>query len=98
MASLDKARYENAAHAMQSGVKFDQELGSGDGTPKHLRTGINSCMVNDDAIARLLIAKGIITMDEYEAAVADAMEREVERYKVRLAAKLKTTPDQVKLL
>jgi hypothetical protein len=41
-------------------------------------------MVNDAAIARLLIGKGIITLAEYEAAVADEMEREVKRYEDRI--------------
>jgi hypothetical protein len=42
-------------------------------------------MVNDAAIARLLIGKGIITLAEYEAAVADEMEREKERYESLLS-------------
>jgi hypothetical protein len=41
-------------------------------------------MVNDAAIARLLIGKGIITLAEYEGAVADEMEREVKRYEYRI--------------
>lgn len=81
-------RYTAAAHAMQTGVKFDQEAGSTDGTPKHLRTGINSAMVNNAAVARLLIAKGIFTEVEYFEAIADEMEKEVERYRRLLGEKL----------
>lgn len=72
--------YMALAHAMQTGVKFDQESGSTDGTPKHLRVGVNSCMVNNDAVARLLMEKGVFTQEEYIQAVVDAMRREVERY------------------
>lgn len=81
-------RYNAACHAMQSGVKFDQETGSNDGTPKHLRVGVNSALVNDFAIAKLLIAKGVITPVEYQEAVAEAMEEEVKRYEATLSKKL----------
>lgn len=80
----DNRRYHEAAHAMQTAVKIDQERGSQDGSPKHLRVGINSAMVNHDAIATLLIDKGIITEEEYVAALAAAMEREVARYRERI--------------
>jgi hypothetical protein len=72
-----------AAHAMQTGVKWEMETGSLDTTPKHLRTGVNSALVDCTAIARLLISKGIFTEDEYYTAVADEMEREVQRYRDR---------------
>lgn len=82
----DVARYHAAAHAMQSGVAA--EMGIADRAhatePKHLRVGVNSAMVNDRAIAELLIAKGVITEDEYVAAVADAMEAEAVDYEQRL--------------
>lgn len=81
-------RYEAAAHAMQSGVTFELEYDSKSGTPKHLRVGVNSAMVNDDAVARLLIAKGVFTEVEYHEAVADAMDREVKRYEESLTLRL----------
>lgn len=84
MSEEDVARYRQAAHAMQSGVKLDQELGSPDGSPKHLRVGVNSAMVDHAALVQLLIAKGILTEDEYHKAIADGMEAEVERYRERL--------------
>jgi hypothetical protein len=80
----DVDRYESAAHAMQTGVDLEHELGSKDGSPKHLRVGINRGAVNIAALAKLLIAKGIITLDEYEKSAADEMERECERYTKRL--------------
>ena len=79
----DIERYEDALHAMQSGVQFEMSQGATDTLPKHLRVGINSALVNDAAIATLLIEKGIFTLEEYQKAVADAMEREVVRYEAR---------------
>lgn len=80
--------YEEAAHAMQTGVALEHARGGQDGSPKHLRVGVNSAQVNNAAIARLLIAKGIITMDEYTAAVTAEMNAEAERYEQRLGVKL----------
>lgn len=86
-----QARYDAAAHAVQSGVAA--ELGemphlplsktgadAAAATPKHLRVGVNSCLVNDLAIARLLIEKGVFTLAEYHEAIAEAMESEQARY------------------
>ena len=85
MTAEDTARYNAAAHAMQSGVKAEIELGSTDTEPKHLRVGVNSALVSVAAIGRLMIDKGIITLDEYEAAMADQMEAEVVNYEARLS-------------
>lgn len=79
-------RYHRACHAVQSGVKFEQERGSSDGSPKHLRTGINVAMCDHAALVRLLISKGIITDLEYFTAIADEAEKEKERYEVRASA------------
>lgn len=73
-------RYHAAAHAMQTGVKIDQEGGSKDGTPKHLRVGVNSAMVDSAALAKLLMDKGIITELEYARTLAEGMEAERARY------------------
>lgn len=85
-----KERYLAAAHAMQSGVAMEMQLGSNDTTPKHLRTGINSSLVNSSALGELLIAKGVITEDEYLEAMAAGMEREQKAYEDRLSAKMHT--------
>ena len=70
---------------MQTGVATEMGFGSTDTSAKHLRVGVNSSLVNNAAIAKLLIAKGIITMEEYEKAIADEMEAEVKRYEERIA-------------
>lgn len=85
MAAEDVQRYNTAAHAMQSGVAYEMH-----NRPRHddwdykdLRTGVNSALVNDAGLARLLIDKGVFTSDEYERYIADEMEREVKRYETR---------------
>jgi hypothetical protein len=81
----DRERYFRAAHAMQSGVAADQAMGSDDGSPKHLRTGVNSALTNQAGLVNLLIAKGVFTEEEYVKAIADEMEAEVKRYEDRLS-------------
>ena len=86
-------RYEKACHAMQSGVAMEMNDNPGPTTPKHLRVGINVALCDQAALARLLVQKGIITLEEYEAAITDEMEHEVERYEARIAARVGgTTP------
>lgn len=81
-------RTYDAAHAMQSGVKFDLELGSDSASPKHLRVGVNSALVYEAAIAALLIEKGVFTQQEYAIACADQMEKEAARYAKLLSEKI----------
>lgn len=77
-------RYRDALHAMQTGVKMMREIDSHDLTEVSLRVGINSAMCDSAALAKLLISKGLISQDEYEKAIAEEMEREVERYRLRI--------------
>jgi hypothetical protein len=78
-------RYVKAAHAMQSGVAAKMALDPGETTPKHLRTGVNSAMAEHAGLAKLLIAKGIITEAEYFEAMASAMEDEAKLYEDELS-------------
>lgn len=88
MSETSHKRYVAALHAVQSGVALDHSRGSQDGTPKHLRVGIASNMITEAGLARLLIDKGLITIDEYDQYVADEAEREQARYENRLNVKL----------
>jgi hypothetical protein len=83
-AEVMNSRYLAAAHAMQSGVAMEMTHDPKSGTPKDLRVGVNSAMVDHAALVRVLIAKGIFTTEEYELAVTEEMEREVQRYEDRL--------------
>lgn len=75
--------YMTAMHGVQSGIAHEMGKGSNLAEPKHLRVGIDSAMVNDAAVARLLIDKGIFTVAEYEEAVRREANREVQRYEGR---------------
>lgn len=88
MTDTDRQRYLDAVHAMQSGVAMKMNLQAAETTPKHLRVGVNAAMCDHTALARLLIDKGVITDDEYVAAIADEMERERERYQQWLAERI----------
>lgn len=65
-------------HATQSAIALMMDAGSTMAEPKHLRVGVHSALANDRAVAGLLIAKGVFTLEEYEAAVVEAAEKEAE--------------------
>lgn len=80
----DHQRYLDAAHAMQTGVAMTMEYEPKETQPKHLRVGVNAAMVEHSALAGLLIAKGLITEEEYLAALAKGMEDEADKYQTRV--------------
>lgn len=85
MASKDMT-YPEALHAVQSGIAFKIEVGiQGISDPKHLRVGIDSAFINDLALAKLLINKGVFTEEEYKEAVRQAAIDEVERLEKELS-------------
>lgn len=81
-------RYSAAMHAVQSGVAMEHARGSNDGSPKHLRVGINSCMITEQGLAQLLMDKGLFTLEEYHKYVAEAAEQEKLRYEAALSEQL----------
>jgi hypothetical protein len=85
MSQNDIDRYTAAAHAMQSGVMGLLEINPTLAEDKHVRVGITSNQVSDAAVARLLIEKGIFTLDEYHAALAAEMDAEVDRLEATLS-------------
>ena len=80
----DRKRYENAMHGVQTGVAFLMQKDTRETDPKHLRVGVNSALLEQAALASLLISKGIITSDEYENALAEMAEREQIMYEDKL--------------
>lgn len=78
------------AHAMQSGVATEiaHDMNNAAATPKHLRVGVNSAMVEHGALVKLLIDKGVIDLGEYVVELRDAMKREVEMYERRLSERI----------
>ena len=83
-----KNRYSRALHAVQTGVRCLMEAGEKLAEPKHLRVGMDSAQVSVAALAKLLIAKGIITENKVVVATADEMEREKVRYEERCTEKM----------
>lgn len=83
--------YIAAMHGVQSAIATEiitlgeDEAGA---SPKHLRVGVNSAMVNDLAVAELLIEKGIFTREEYIEAVRKAANRELDEMTDRVRNKL----------
>lgn len=77
-------KYRQLCHAMQTGVAYSMEKNPSDTTPKNLRVGVNSAMVENAALVNLLIAKGIITLDEFYDYLIKFMEQEVDIYQSEL--------------
>lgn len=80
-----KKTYEEAMHAVQSGVAMEIQKDPHSIEPKHLRVGINSALCDSAAIAHLLIKKGVFTEEEYIEAVTEEANKEVERYEDMLS-------------
>lgn len=81
----NQQEYMRLCHAMQTGVAYEMADGSRDTEPKHLRVGVNAAMRDGASIAKLLVAKGVITEDELWAALAEGMREEVQEYEARLS-------------
>lgn len=77
-------RYAIAAHAVQSGTAQFMHLTDAH-SPKHMRTGVNILFAQDAALAQILIAKGIITQEEYMVFIVEAMENEVKSMEAQLS-------------
>lgn len=73
-------RYEAAMHAMQTGVAMKMDLDNAETRPKHLRVGVNAAMLEHGALSKLLLIKGLVTVEEYRAALVETAEAEAERY------------------
>lgn len=74
--------YEAAMHGVQTGIAYKIEMAPDEAgaSPKHLRVGIDSAMVSDAALVRLLVKKGLITHEEYMEELTLEANRELERY------------------
>lgn len=80
-----KEQYRVLMHAVQTGVAYTLEFNSQEGTAKHLRVGVNSALINQCAIVKLLINRGIITELEYWEAVVEQTKLEVTSYEEKLS-------------
>lgn len=79
-------RYREALHAMQTGVRTEIESHISDAhSPKHLRVGVNSTLVELGVLRAFITDRLGITEVEYVEALADAMEAEVRTYERTLS-------------
>lgn len=78
--------YLGLMHAVQSGVAMEHQMDPSDGSPKHLRVGINSALVSNSALVELLVSKGVFTDEEYLDALIKKTREEKENYEQRLTA------------
>ena len=88
-----RRRIAAAAHAVQSGVAVEMNdnppsNSASPVSPKMLRTGVNMAMVEHGALVRLLIAKGVITDEEYMEELAKGLEDEKRAYEERISQRM----------
>jgi len=83
-------RYLAAMHKVQSGVAAKMEIDPKDVTPKSLRVGVNSSLLNNGALLHLLTDKGIITHEEFLEVLVDYAEREALMYEQLLSERYHT--------
>lgn len=83
---LDELAKELASlqHAVQSGVAMKIKYDGLSIRPKQLRVGVNSALVFNAALVRLLVDKGVFTQEEYAEAAVQEMAEEVTRYENEL--------------
>jgi len=81
-----RAKLIRLGHAMQSGVAFTMLIDPKATSVKHLRVGVNNALINNAAIASLLMQQGIITEEEYLRELITWTEQDIERYREQLQA------------
>jgi len=74
---------------MQTGVAVELQIdpAGAAATPKHLRVGVNTALVDHAALVGLLVRAGVITEEAYYEAAADGMEAEAKGYEDALRRK-----------
>jgi hypothetical protein len=80
--------YTGLLHAMQTGVLIQINAGSGETTPKHLRVGVNSALIQNSSLATLLMRKGVITELEYWETQVELWRNEVRDYEATISQAL----------
>lgn len=77
-------KYYKLMHAMQSGVALMMNYDKSETSPKHLRVGVNSALIDSSALAKLLIEKKIITEEEFYTALCELAENDVKSYEQKI--------------
>jgi hypothetical protein len=82
--------YHALVHAMQSGVAMEMNYDASSTEPKHLRVGVNVAIVEQSALWKLLVDKGLVSLDEMHEAILAAHRDEVASYEAELSERLGT--------
>jgi hypothetical protein len=87
--SYRDSEYTKLLHAMQSGVKSLMEVednkDTGETSPKHLRTGVNSALITSSALVKTLVDKGLITFEEFRDNEIELLQKDVKSYENKLS-------------
>ena len=79
-------RYIALMHAMQTGVATKMSFDPSETSPKHMRAGTNSAILQTSALTKLLMDKGIITELEWWTVLVEFAENEVRLYQEAISA------------
>lgn len=84
---IEKAnqRYAAAGHRVQTAIAAMPDHPNQ--TPKHLRTGVDMSKSDQAGLAKLLMDKGLFTLEEYIEAMANQAEIEADQYEHELSIK-----------
>ena len=93
MSAADRQRYVVAVRRLrraeqQLGQEYELLQQGAPGGPTVLQAGRPTADLDGQAVAKLLVQKGLVTKDEVEAALADAAEAEVARIAAALGVGL----------
>lgn len=93
-----RALYIELTRAVQDGIAWQIALDHPDVSDineepnlcehKHIRVGIDTSKSDQGALARLLIAKGIFSLDEYQDAMNEGMKLEKAMHEAELSKQL----------
>jgi len=84
MTGEDIDRYVKAQHALHTGVEIALTVSSQFGQMKQFRAEFVTLTSDVSALVKLLIKKGVITLDEYDKAAADEIEADVKEFQETL--------------
>lgn len=84
-------RYQEAQRAMRAGVTLRLDSEPVHVNPKSLRIDVNSAMVEHAALVGMLLDGGVFTKLQYFTALAEAMERERDSYRLWANRRFDTT-------
>ncbi len=86
---INRERYLTAMKRVQTAIEFSDNKKPLEA--KHLRVGIDMSKSDMGGLAKLLIDKGIFTIEEYEEAMANQAEIEAESYALEIQEQSKDT-------